>query len=976
MIHLPRYQRGFLMLAGVAVMLLAGLAFFVSGAGALIEAKGKQVSETIISQARIQGALINYVATYRQLPCPANPNGGANQGRPNGDPATPPYSSHTTCTYPTGVVPWLVLGLSQDQVMDEWGRMISYRVFDGAFGLTQTNGASRIDCDTNNGTTPESSPTNGLCNVNHNTLVGSFTSDASYVTPPAPVATKKGLLVTDATMPVQNVAFVLISHGPTGLGAYTPVGAQLPVPLSTADDYPNTLGGTTQTYRKLARSDPSIAAGTAGYYDDTVSYLTIDDLLRLSGQDGRDWSEVLLPTLDASTTANMTSSSSNPLAPHFMSSGIAGSGQEFTASDGSGFWTLYFGNAAGAYSGCNWWPAPLVLKVQDKAPDPLVMTTEFATADNTTNDPFPGFTFGFLSALQPAPTNTTCGTSSFDIVATSGAAGDRFIDVPSTGLLEVGMRVYGAGIPLNATISTIVSLTRVRISANKTANVTGKPITFANLQLIRRNMGWEGGTLSAYTNRFAMEFDFNPETASSTNPTMPTANDPSTSPHIAIDRSDVTHLVASANSCSPLNYGAGCQRPPSPFPAPTPSSQPATTISPNFVTVTNPTGILVGMPVTGLRIGTGAIVLGISGSTLTLSVPNTTEGATTVTIGTVPSANFMNNGLSAFNVARLEIQPESCSLITATGTSGTNVLNLTGGASGAIPIGSVAFGSGIRPGVTVKAVSGTTITLSGRNTAAINGPVSFALPTQVTKTTSVIAGLGTVTLTLSDVAGVAMGMSVSGSGIAGGTRVTNVSNAAGSTLTVSLSLPTVAPIPVNTSITFTPQGAIREVIANTSSTITVSDATYLLPGMNVYGTGIPPGTTISSITGSTLPTVPYVAGPVSRTIGLSNNTTGAVTSATFTQAQMFVKSWTLSNAGCNANPSLCASLKSVTDVYSDYAPSNNQVLHAASCFANPLPSNAYDSVYYGITTANASTSGVVGNNLAINKIIVGYVPLK
>ena len=397
---------------------------------------------------------------------------------------------------------------------------------------------------------------------------------------------------------------------------------------------------------------------------------------------------------------------------------------------------------------------------------------------------------------------------------------------------------------------------------------------------------------------------------------------------------------------------------------------PATAVSPNTLTVPSTNGVVPGMSVTGSNIGTGATVQSVSGTTLTLSANNTGTGSTFATFGTMSSVNFMLDGLTTFQNARIELQPEACLGLTATGVANTNTLTITGGSVSNIAIGMVAFGNGIRPGASVRSISGATITLSRTNSAAVSGPVSFALPTKVIKTATF--AIGASTINLPDVIGVAAGMAVSGTGIASGTIVTTVSNNAGTALTVGLSQPT-ASAATSASLTFTPPNFSRAVSASSASLITVTDATYLVEGMNVYGDGIPAGTTILGISAGRVPVFPYVAGATSRVITLSQSATGTVTAAKFTSGQLMVKTWTISNTGCAWDAALCSALKSTTVLYGDYADKNNQVLHAVSCLPVTSPSNAYDSVYYGITTANTSTSGAIGNNLAIRNLTGGFV---
>jgi hypothetical protein len=192
--------------------------------------------------------------------------------------------------YPTGIVPWNALGLTQAQVTDEWGRMISYRVFDGVFGLTQDMGASALNCSNNILPASAVAPTaNGLCDTAslplrtlHTPATPTFITDLA--TP-----YDKGLVVNDFGTVENHVAFVLISHGPSGLGGYMPTGNRMmPLPVAGALDYPNTQSFPS-TFSRQAVSNPSFSPGTIGHYDDSVTYVTIAELLRSANQDARSW---------------------------------------------------------------------------------------------------------------------------------------------------------------------------------------------------------------------------------------------------------------------------------------------------------------------------------------------------------------------------------------------------------------------------------------------------------------------------------------------------------------------------------------------------------------------------------------------------------------------------------------------------------------------------------------------------------------
>jgi len=395
-----RAHRGSMIFAIVLVLMTLAVIILAVKAGSVITGTGQRLTGTQGMMTRIQQSLVQYVATYGELPCPANPSATNNvAGEPDGVAPTVPPTPVTNCTYPGGVVPWKALGLTVSDVTDPWGRLISYRVFDGPIGLTQAQGASKVDCDTSNidlagRQTPEKQPTSsGLCDPDHNTLDTSFTNHWSF-SPTPRIDGDKGLVVDDFGTVVRNVAYVLISHGPTGLGGWLPSGTQMSLPNCTAvtncpADYPNLENlaqgppppiqiltyyptQTPTAFVKAAASDPSVDANAAGFYDDVVAYLKIDDLAHLAKLDARDWPEALQTATDiqnfsVATTSNLTNTAT---ADHFITSinTAQNTAQEFqstTSSGGVGGGGVYFGSSSGKYSAALWWPNQVQLYSPD-----------------------------------------------------------------------------------------------------------------------------------------------------------------------------------------------------------------------------------------------------------------------------------------------------------------------------------------------------------------------------------------------------------------------------------------------------------------------------------------------------------------------------------------------------------------------------------------------------------------------------------
>lgn len=351
-------QRGFFMYVTVIGLIGVAMMYFLMQGTALMVARGGFVTGTQGTLNTISQALLRFAALNHRLPCPARPDldsAASNAGRPNADPNyLTPSADPQTCVYRNGVVPWVALGLTPDEVLDEWGTMISYRVFDGIYGLTKFEGASALSCDTDNGSTPETAPANGVCATNTNTPTSSFLSHSSYSG--TPTAGMKGVNVDEVGQIKTGTAFVLISHGKSALGAYLPTGARITLPETTAGDYPNTqaLPG---AFKKLETSGPQVVPGSSGHFDDVVAHLKIDDMLRLAQLAGRDWTEVR--DFSNATTSNMTSYGTD----HFLTMNQASNRQFLAQSgpDGNPGTMVVFGASSGNYSACLWWPNLLEL---------------------------------------------------------------------------------------------------------------------------------------------------------------------------------------------------------------------------------------------------------------------------------------------------------------------------------------------------------------------------------------------------------------------------------------------------------------------------------------------------------------------------------------------------------------------------------------------------------------------------------------
>jgi hypothetical protein len=276
-----------LFVVALVLVLAAGL---VAALGALFRSRSNSAgsAQTIAAFAALQTALEQYAGATGRLPCPANP--ALDTGI-----ASPAVAS-AACDFPAGTIPWSTIGARRDDAYDPWGGKISYRVYTGGAGsLTQDNGASMVQCDLTVGSSPGTIAT-GRCQQ-HN---GWHTAAAEFLI-------GKGLNVTDFGNP-NVVAYVLISHGSSGLGAWTSGGTQRTMPTSV-DELANTTASG-PFVAKAAADDADPASAT--HFDDVLAYRTIPELARRANLAAREWSDPTTESAVLNTNAIRQLTGSTP----------------------------------------------------------------------------------------------------------------------------------------------------------------------------------------------------------------------------------------------------------------------------------------------------------------------------------------------------------------------------------------------------------------------------------------------------------------------------------------------------------------------------------------------------------------------------------------------------------------------------------------------------------------------------------------
>ena len=284
----------------------------------------------------IDAALVTFVELNHRLPCPADgtivsglPNAGVETLSAGPPPAAAaPLDTCGPASQLHGVVPWVTLGIPESAVTDPWNALITYRVYPplafkaAAAGVnpiapvtaTQNGIMDMSACDPAGTwtTLPTPVPITGACGgfsaaqgctqcaaaVGNSCSTVPAGSLANCVAPGLYLA-NKGLPVTDgsgnwlnnpasATGAGNGAAYVLISAGPSGTGAYNLTGTLQPgsIVAGTNEVFNEngralmTGSSVAQSYRDAPLNDVHTGANAIFHFDDYLSHPTILTVLQ------------------------------------------------------------------------------------------------------------------------------------------------------------------------------------------------------------------------------------------------------------------------------------------------------------------------------------------------------------------------------------------------------------------------------------------------------------------------------------------------------------------------------------------------------------------------------------------------------------------------------------------------------------------------------------------------------------------------
>ena len=271
------------MVGVVMIMALAVLAKM-----ALLDIEHKLTMQTGVGStlSKIDTALANFVAQNKRLPCPANgtiASGAANAGIESPFPAT---GLCTPANQINGVVPWVTLGISETDAADPWNGRISYRV-QAALASSVNKLMDMSWCDPAGTTTA----TSGLALACNSACTGTACMH------PLNFLYSKGLQVQDGAgvwlnrplppwAPVAppppnstGAAYVLISHGPTGAGAYNKSGVIQPGSATVGTNEAMNRNNQALTGASIFMDAKQDSTLTPNHFDDYLSHPSITTVL-------------------------------------------------------------------------------------------------------------------------------------------------------------------------------------------------------------------------------------------------------------------------------------------------------------------------------------------------------------------------------------------------------------------------------------------------------------------------------------------------------------------------------------------------------------------------------------------------------------------------------------------------------------------------------------------------------------------------
>ncbi len=243
-----------------------------------------QATSPAATLARVDTALAAFVSQHKRLPCPARGNVASGVAGAGTESINLGTGQCVPANQADGVVPWLALGLSEDDVRDPWHARISYRV-QPSLASNLLLLANMSWCDPAGATDSASGaslPCNSPCNG------ASCRNPLNYLY-------AKGLPVRDATgawlnqpsppwpgspppPPATGAAYVLVSHGANGVGAYNAAGV-LQAGSTPGNNELVNMNGQALTGATVFIDTARVSVAGPTYFDDLLSHPSLSTVL-------------------------------------------------------------------------------------------------------------------------------------------------------------------------------------------------------------------------------------------------------------------------------------------------------------------------------------------------------------------------------------------------------------------------------------------------------------------------------------------------------------------------------------------------------------------------------------------------------------------------------------------------------------------------------------------------------------------------
>jgi prepilin-type N-terminal cleavage/methylation domain-containing protein len=267
-----RKSHGFTLIEIVVVLAIVALLLSMATFATRAITIQQRISATVTRLATVDAALIQFVMVQKRLPCPADGT------KASGDAAAgvEMWSGGVCTTQANGVVPWMTLGISENDATDGWLRRLTYRVDPS---LVANSGMDMSLCDpASTAPSPVVAPVCAACSA----------SSLATCTPPQnfllgkglPIQNVAGAVVMQPTPPLGSAptgaAYVLISHGESGGGGFLNSGVQATTTTTDGTEEQKNYANLGYIPGASYYVDDSIAdiAGVS-HFDDMLSHPTV-----------------------------------------------------------------------------------------------------------------------------------------------------------------------------------------------------------------------------------------------------------------------------------------------------------------------------------------------------------------------------------------------------------------------------------------------------------------------------------------------------------------------------------------------------------------------------------------------------------------------------------------------------------------------------------------------------------------------------